>query len=70
MVAADGVVVDLGGFRVFAANGTGDHAGVRLAGVSGVTVTNGTVSGFDAGVLVAGGSGNTVRGLTARGATG
>lgn len=66
VVAADGVVVDLGGFRVFAANGTGDNAGIRLAGVSGVTVTNGTVSGFDAGVVVAGGSGNTVRQLTVR----
>jgi parallel beta-helix repeat protein len=66
VVDADGITLDLNGFRVFAANGDGNHAGIRLADVSGVTVRNGTVTGFDAGVLVEGGAGNTVRQIVAR----
>ncbi len=38
----------------------------RLVNVTGVTVQNGTVSGFDAGVAIEGGSGNTIRAVTAR----
>lgn len=66
VVTASNVTVDLGGKRVFAANGAGDNAGIRLTGQTGVTVTGGTVEGFDAGVAIEGGSGNTVRGLTAQ----
>ncbi len=61
VIAADGITLNLNRHRVFAANGAGDNAGIRLTGVSGVTVTNGIVDGFDAGVLIDGGSGNTVR---------
>ncbi|MDP8929369.1 MAG: hypothetical protein M3O70_12565 [Actinomycetota bacterium] len=50
---------------MFAANGTGDNAGIRLMGVSGVTVRNGTVTGFDAGVVIGGGSSKTVRKIVA-----
>ncbi len=79
VVMADGITLDLAGYRVFGAtpNVNGDNAGIRLFGVSGVTVTDcallvdgcpdgrhGTVEGFDAGVAVMGGSGNTVSRLT------
>ncbi|MBW3548238.1 MAG: right-handed parallel beta-helix repeat-containing protein [Actinobacteria bacterium] len=65
VIAADNVTLDLGGHTIVAANGEGDNAGVRLDGVTGVTVQNGTVTGFDAGVLIEGGSGNTVQRITA-----
>lgn len=61
VIAADGITLNLNRHRVFAVNGEGDNAGIRLTGVSGVTVTNGIVEGFDAGVFIDGGSGNTVR---------
>ncbi len=60
VVRASNITLDLGGRRVFGANGGGDNAGIRLAQVSGVTVTNGTVEGFDAGIVMVGGSGNVV----------
>ncbi len=61
IVTASDVTVDLNGFRIFAANGAGDNAGIRLRNVTGVTVQNGTVEGFDAGIAIMGGGGNTVR---------
>jgi parallel beta-helix repeat protein len=61
VIATDGITLNLNRHRVFAANGPGDNAGIRLDGVSGVTVINGIVDGFDAGVFIDGGSGNTVR---------
>ena len=61
IIASDGITLNLNRHRVFAANGEGDNAGIRLDGVTGVTVTNGIVEGFDAGVLVDEGSGNTIR---------
>ncbi len=68
IVSGSNITVDLGGHRVFALNGPGDNAGIRLMnppdGVSGVTVQNGTVEGFDAGVAIMGGSGNTVQDMT------
>jgi len=64
IVAASNITLDLNGYRIFAANGPGDNAGIRLGGfdpvtlepivVSGVTVQNGTVEGFDAGVVIQG----------------
>lgn len=68
VVGTDNVTLDLGGYRVFGFDGTGDGtaAGIRLPRRSGVTVTNGTVSGFDAGVAVYGGGSNTVHGMTVR----
>ncbi|MCA1684090.1 MAG: right-handed parallel beta-helix repeat-containing protein, partial [Actinobacteria bacterium] len=67
VVTANDITLDLGGHRV---SGTpqrlGDFAGVRLAGVHGVTVRGGTVSGFDAGVFVDQGSANTVTNMTLR----
>ena len=79
IVVASNVTINLNGFKIFAANGTGDHAGItvgRLAAgplapggpvapleVNGVTVKNGTVEGFDAGVVLAGGSGHTVQNM-------
>ncbi|MDP8929368.1 MAG: right-handed parallel beta-helix repeat-containing protein [Actinomycetota bacterium] len=64
VVTASNITLDLNGHRIFAANGPGDNAGVRLIQVSGVTVQNGTVEGFDAGVAIMGGSGNTVQNMT------
>ena len=64
VIAADNVTLDLGGHTIFAANGEGDNAGIRLRNVTGATVQNGTVTGFDAGVVIGRGGGNTVRYLT------
>ena len=69
IVSASNITLDLNGFRIFAANGAGDNAGIRLmnpatGGVTGVTVKNGTVEGFDAGVAIYGGSGNAVQNMT------
>lgn len=64
IVTASDITLDLGGHTVFAANGEGDNSGIHLMDASGVTVQNGTVTGFDAGVAVGRGSGNTIRGLT------
>lgn len=71
VVTSGNITLDLNGYRIFAANGPGDNAGIRLrnpatGGVSGVTVKNGTVEGFDAGVAIYGGSGNTVQNMTLR----
>lgn len=65
VVTANNITLNLNGKRVFAANGLGDNAGVRLFGTTGVTVKNGTVEGFDDGVAVMGGSGNTVKDIRA-----
>ncbi len=64
VVRGNNITLNLNGFRVFAANGPEETAGIRLGMVSGVTVMNGTVEGFDAGILINGGSGNRIRGVT------
>lgn len=64
VVRGNNITVNLNGFRVFAANGPEETAGIRLGMVSGVTVMNGTVEGFDAGIAIFGGSGNRIRGVT------
>ena len=76
VVAGDDVTLDLGGHTI-----TGDplarpdqplgpfdrdQPGILLRRVTGVTVTNGTVTGFDGGVVIMGGGSNTVRKITAR----
>lgn len=78
VAGADDVTIDLGshhlsGFRAFTDDylaydflDADNKAGIRLAGRSGVTVENGTVSGFSAGVVVAHGGENTVAELTLR----
>lgn len=67
VVAAGGIVLDLNGFSVRGVNSaTEETVGVLLRRVAGVTVRNGTVTGFDAGVLIGGGSGNVVERLTLR----
>ena len=66
IVGADGITLDLGGFRIFGTPNTGDGAGVLLQGRRGVTVRNGTVTDFDGGVVILGGSANTVTAITAR----
>lgn len=66
VVTGDNITLDLGGHTVSADNGEGNHAGIRLDDVSGVTVRNGTVTGFDAGVLIDAGASNTVRQVAAR----
>jgi len=64
VIGADGVTVNLNGHTVsgIAAKGNGG-VGARLRGRTGVTLKNGTITGFDAGVTIDGGSGNTVQGL-------
>ncbi|MBW3548236.1 MAG: right-handed parallel beta-helix repeat-containing protein, partial [Actinobacteria bacterium] len=67
IVRADGVTLDLGGHRVFAAspNGPAENVGIRLANVTGVTVQKGTVEGFDAGVFINMGGNNTTEKIDA-----
>jgi parallel beta-helix repeat protein len=77
IVGADNIRLNLNGRRVLGNSdqgASGEFAGIRLAGRTGVTVTGhpgksgkkGTVSGFEAGVVIDGGSANTVENLTAR----
>jgi parallel beta-helix repeat protein len=72
VVAADNVTLNLNGHRVIGDPNqraqaqpiaSDDAAGVVLRRVSGVTVENGTITGFDAGVAVRGGDGNTLQNL-------
>jgi len=66
VAGADGITVDLGGHTVRGTVGSESSAvGVRLPGRQGVTVTNGTVTGFGAGVAIAGGGSNTVSAIKA-----
>lgn len=75
IIDGDDVTLDLGGHTVIGdpharpdqemVGDTRDRAGILLRQVSGVTVTNGNVTGFDAGVAIMGGSDNTVRKITA-----
>ncbi|MGH9153713.1 MAG: right-handed parallel beta-helix repeat-containing protein [Acidimicrobiales bacterium] len=67
VIDASDIVVDLNGFQVKGVNGaTEETVGVLLRRVTGVTLRNGTVTGFDAGVVIGGGSGNTIEALTLR----
>jgi len=66
VVRGSNITINLNGFRVFAANGPEETAGIRLGMVSGVTVQNGTVEGFDAGIAIFGGGRNVIRGMTVR----
>lgn len=69
VVATSNVTINLNGFRIFAANGAGDNAGIRIrvgAGgpTTGVSVIRGTVDGFDAGIGIFGGGNNLIRNMT------
>jgi parallel beta-helix repeat protein len=66
ILGADGITLNLGGFRIFGSPSAGDGAGVLAQNRIGVVVTNGTVTDFDGGVVILGGSRNTVMGITAR----
>ena len=66
IIGANGITLNLNGFRIFGTANSGDGAGVLLQNRTGVTVQNGTVTDFDGGVVILGGSGNTVTGITAR----
>jgi streptogramin lyase len=65
-IATDNVTLDLNGHSVtgFQTPRDGSVVGINLQGRTGVTVTNGTVSGFDAGIHVAGGGSNTLSSLS------
>jgi parallel beta-helix repeat protein len=63
VIGADNVTLDLNGFTLSGTPAAGDGPGVLVSGRTGVTVRNGTVTGFDAGVAIEGGSGNTVTGM-------
>ena len=65
IIGADGIVLDLGGHRIFGTPNFNDQAGVYMQGRTGVRVQNGTITAFDAGVVIEGGSRNTVAGITA-----
>ena len=60
VVTTNDVKIDLNGHRIFGSPSAGDGVGVRLDGVTGVTLKNGTVTSFDAGIVIAGGSANKV----------
>lgn len=65
-VAADNITLDLGGHGVvgFQDPRDGTVVGINLPQRSGVSIVNGTVSGFDAGIHIGGGSGNTVANMS------
>ncbi len=65
IIGADGIVLDLGGHRIFGTANFNDNAGVYMAGRTGAKVQNGTITDFDAGVIIEGGSRNTVFNITA-----
>ncbi|MDQ4132574.1 MAG: right-handed parallel beta-helix repeat-containing protein, partial [Actinomycetota bacterium] len=66
IIGADNITLDLGGFTVSGVAGKlSQGVGVRLAGHSGVTVTNGTVTKFKAGVAIENGASNTVSNVRA-----
>jgi parallel beta-helix repeat protein len=49
VAGADNITIDLGGYTI---SGSGNGAGVRVAGRTGVTVTKGTIRGFHTGVVL------------------
>ena len=65
VITADGTTLNLAGHRVFGTAAQGASAGIRLDGVSGVTVLNGSVDNFDAGVVVFRGGSNTISSVNA-----
>ncbi|HWB71704.1 MAG TPA: right-handed parallel beta-helix repeat-containing protein [Egibacteraceae bacterium] len=68
VITADDITVDLDGHTISGDPTARDgrcRAGILLREVRGVTVRNGTVTGFDAGVAIMGGGGNTVQEITA-----
>jgi len=66
VVTASNITLNLNQKRVFAANGAGDNAGIRLVNTTGVRVINGAVDGFDAGIFIINGSANIVQGVLLR----
>ena len=70
IVTASGITVNLNGYTITGSNTTNtsstEQVGIRLAGVSDVTVNGrGTVRNFDAGVSIEGGARNTVQEVSA-----
>ncbi len=65
-IGANQIKLNLGGHRIFGFPGPsdGNSVGVNLQDRTGVTVKNGTVSGFDAGVVINRGGSNIVTNLT------
>lgn len=66
IVTASGITVDLNGHRIVGTNDLFADGGIDLRNVTGVTVTNGTISNFDAGVVIRRGSRNVITNLTIR----
>lgn len=67
IIGADHITLDLNGHTLAGARTqlpSGDAGGIRLPLRTGVTVMDGTVTGFDGGIVVNGGSGNTFKNLT------
>ena len=60
IIGADNITLDLNQFSVIGTTAVGDGPGILISGRTGVTVRNGTVTGFDSGVSIEGGSGNTL----------
>ncbi|MBA3748276.1 MAG: right-handed parallel beta-helix repeat-containing protein, partial [Solirubrobacterales bacterium] len=66
VVKANGITLNLNRYTITGNNRSAETVGVLLDNVTGVTVRNGTVTGFDAGINIDGGSGNTITAITAR----
>jgi parallel beta-helix repeat protein len=64
VIGASGITVNLNGRRILGTQRA--NVGVRLSGVSHVTVKGGVVEGFDAGVLLTGGQSNLLTVMTVR----
>lgn len=76
VIGADGITLDLNGYRIVGSAGPTGNVGIRLTSRHGVTIQGsgrasttpgalrqGEVTGFDAGVAIIGGSANTVTGV-------
>jgi large repetitive protein len=63
VVGADGITLDLNGYAITGTGPLSQGVGVRVAGHSGVTVTNGTIRLFRAGVSVESAASNTISNL-------
>lgn len=66
IVKASGITIDLNGHRIVGTNDPFAHGGIDLDNVTGVTLTNGTISNFDAGVVIQRGSRNVITNLRIR----
>lgn len=67
IIRTDNITLDLNGHTVACENTYAEQVGILLDDVSGVRVTNGTVTGCDAGISIEGGGGNHIERMITHG---